>query len=284
MQSANVTLSIARLLGLLVGLAVVGFSGTADAVPPPPPPPPKSKAVGTPPPPPPGAPTSAGTPPPPPPVAPTSAGAPPPPPPPNATPPATTEPSALQPAPLAPPPPPPAPQQAVPAQEQPRRRNGPWENGSVPMTWGGTDPAYGAMWPARIDYEEGDVIPPGYEVKTRPERGLLMGGVVSLVVPYTISFLVGGFAMVDGNDRIQREYGPLLLPVFGPFVSLGLWEETSEQGAFLMLANGFAQTAGAAMIASSILMPAKTIERMAKLPGKPEVFVGPGQATLRMRF
>lgn len=140
------------------------------------------------------------------------------------------------------------------------------------------------MWPARIDYEDGDVVPPGYDIKTRPSSSLLSGGLVTLLVPYGISFLIGGVVALDGNDREQEEYGPLLIPVFGPFVSLGMWNSMSEEGAFVMLANGFAQTAGAAMIATSLLMPDKYIERMATLPGKPQVFVGPGSATLRLRF
>lgn len=142
------------------------------------------------------------------------------------------------------------------------------------------------MWPARIDYEDGDVVPPGYDLKTRPGRGLLTGGLITFLIPYGISFLVGGVFALDGGDREQREFGPLLLPVAGPFVSLGMWDSTKneEPGVFLMLANGFAQTAGAAMIVSSFFVPEKYIERMATLPGKPKMFFGPGSATLRMTF
>jgi hypothetical protein len=152
------------------------------------------------------------------------------------------------------------------------------------LSWQPADAGIPPMWPPRIDYEEGDVVPPGYDLKTRPNRGLLSGGLVTFLVPYGISFLVGGVVALDGSDREQEEYGPLLIPVFGPFISLGMWNSVSEEGAFLMLANGFAQTAGAAMITTAILMPDKYIERMASLPGKPQVFVGPGSATLRLRF
>ena len=140
------------------------------------------------------------------------------------------------------------------------------------------------MWPTRIDYEDGDVVPPGYEIITRPERGLLTGGLITLMVPYGISFLVGGLAVATGSNRSQEEYGPLLVPVVGPFITMGTWDSVQEEGAFIMLANGFAQTAGAAMIVASILLPDKYIERMARLPGKPEVFVGAGSTTLRLRF
>jgi hypothetical protein len=140
------------------------------------------------------------------------------------------------------------------------------------------------MWPARIDYEEGDVVLPGYELKSRPHKNLMTAGLITLLIPYGISFLVGGAVVLDGSDRQTREYVPLLIPVFGPFVSIGLWERVSEEGAFTMLANGFAQVAGAAMITSAILMPEKYQERLGQLPGKPEVFVGAGSATLRLRF
>lgn len=140
------------------------------------------------------------------------------------------------------------------------------------------------LWPARIDYEDGDVVLPGYEVKTHPDRSLLTGGLITLLVPYGASALFGGFLVLAGGRNERQEFGPLLIPVLGPFVAMGMWETTHEEGAFIMLANGFAQVAGAAMIVSSILLPEKTLDRMATLPGKPEVFVGAGTATLRMRF
>lgn len=140
------------------------------------------------------------------------------------------------------------------------------------------------MWPLRIDYEEGDIVPPGYEIKTRAEKGLLVGGVVTFAVPYGISFLIGGLIGLTGGNRDQEEFGPLLIPVAGPFITLGKWDTVREEGAFIMLANGFAQTAGAAMIVSSLLLPEKYMERVAKLPGKPEVFVGAGSATVKLRF
>lgn len=255
MKSANTKSNLLRLVAPLMGCASIGFSGPAAAVPPPPPPPATAA-------------TTVGTPPPPPPVAavPTSIPAPPP-------------------DQVAPPPPPPAPertaapQQWMPPQTQPR-----WGGPTPPTSWQPMDPSISPMWPARIEFEEGDVIPPGYEIKSRPDRTLLTGGLITLLVPYTISFLFGSVFALDGGDREQREFGPLLIPVLGPFISMGMWDSTSEEGAFIMLANGFAQTAGAAMIVTSVLLPDKYIERMSAMPGKPQLFVGPGHASLRLRF
>ncbi len=140
------------------------------------------------------------------------------------------------------------------------------------------------MWPARVDYEDGDVVPPGYAIKTRAEKGLLGAGIITFGVPYGISFLIGGLIALNGSNSNQEEFGPLLIPVVGPFITLGQQDRVGEEFTFIQLANGFAQTAGAAMIVSSILLPDKYIERMAKLPGHPEVFVGAGSTTVRLRF
>lgn len=128
------------------------------------------------------------------------------------------------------------------------------------------------------------MVPQGYELKSRPARGLLGGGLVTFLVPYSMSFLVGGISAVDGSNSAQEELGPLLIPVFGPFVSLGNAERPKETYAFVMLANGFAQLAGAAMITAAVLMPDKYIERLGALPGKPQVLVGAGSATVRLQF
>lgn len=245
------------MLAPLCALALVSFSGTANAVPPPPPPP-ATAPVGV---------------------------APPPPPPSGVAPPTAPDPAGLPPAPLAPPPPPPAPNQAAqPTAPRPNPHYRPWPNRAPTADWGSSEAAFPPMWPARIEYEDGDVLLPGYELKTRSHKNLMTAGLITLLVPYGISFLVGAAVLLDGNDRQTREYAPMLIPVFGPFVSIGLWERVSEEGAFAMLANGFAQAAGAAMITTAILMPEKYQERLGQLPGKPQVFLGAGSATLRLRF
>jgi hypothetical protein len=140
------------------------------------------------------------------------------------------------------------------------------------------------MWPTRLEYEEGDDIILGYELKERSDRGLFVGGLVTLLVPYSLSFLVGGAIALEGNDRDKEEFGPLLIPVAGPFISLGTFNNVDEFDAFILLANGFTQAAGAAMITAGILLPEKYLERVATLPGKPQVFVGAGSASVKLHF
>jgi hypothetical protein len=140
------------------------------------------------------------------------------------------------------------------------------------------------MWPARIDYEEGDDVVPGYELKTRSNRNLVVGGLVTFLIPYSFSFIAGGAAALEGSDRDQEQYAPLLVPVLGPFISLGMFRSVDETDAFILLADGFTQAAGAAMITVGILMPDQYLERIATLPGKPEVFVGAKSATVRLHF
>jgi len=142
-----------------------------------------------------------------------------------------------------------------------------------------------APWPPRIEYEEGDAVVPGYSIKTRSNRGLVVGGLVTFLVPYSISFLLGGFVVLEASDSKRNEYAPILVPVLGPFISFGTWEERiDETDAFLLLANGFAQAAGVAMLTAGILVPDKYLERLAELPGKPQLFVGAGSASVRLQF
>ena len=220
---------------------------------------------------------------------------PPPPPPPAAAPAAAPAPApapvpAPEPAPApvpepAPPPPPeaaPMPMysaQSTAAQKQPR----------VPTNWG-VDPAYSdanlPVLPRRLEYEEGDIILPGYELKSKPTKSLLTGGLVTFFVPYGLSAIFGAALLAEGGDRESAEFGPLVLPVIGPFITLGQNDDTSPDRyySFFMLANGFTQATGAAMIAAAILVPTQYLEFTDRIPGKPEVSLGPASASVKLSF
>ena len=196
-------------------------------------------------------------------------------------------PPAAAPAPEAPPPPPDATAlpPAPPAPEKPKpKMSGEYWPQEKPIPWQPSN-SLQPLWPARLDYEDGDDVIAGYQLKTRASRGLFIGGLVTFLVPYTFSLLYGGDALIDGSDRAQREEGPFVVPVIGPFIALGTTDDRiDETTAFLFLTDGFMQAAGAAMLTASLLVPEKYLERMAGLPGKPQVFVGAGSASLTLKF
>ncbi len=205
-----------------------------------------------------------------------------PPPPPPPPPEATALPPQAPPPPVAspdqPPPPPPAPDKPKP------KMSGEYWPQEKPIAWQPSNPMQ-PLWPARLDYEEGDDVIAGYQLKDRASRGLFVGGLVTFLVPYTFSLLYGGAALSDGSDSAQREAGPFVVPVIGPFIALGTTDDTIDEfTAFVHLTDGFMQAAGAAMLTASLLMPEKYLERMAGLPGKPQVFVGAGSASLTLKF
>ncbi|MRG92258.1 hypothetical protein [Polyangium spumosum] len=239
---------------------------------------------------------------------------------------ATTLPASAQPAPAAPPAPPPPPaatdatppppppstdalplpppppptttteEQPKPPKRKPKLSGETW--GSDPMSpplWAPADDKGLPVLPRRIDYEEGDILLPGYELKTRPSRSLLIGGIVTFAVPYGLSALVGGAFAFDDNDRDSETFGPLLVPVFGPFITLGVDNARTQEFpnprssdedlfSFFMLLNGFTQMTGAAMIAAALLVPEKYLERAQALPGRPELLVGGSSAAVRLHF
>ncbi|MDI1432809.1 hypothetical protein [Polyangium sorediatum] len=220
---------------------------------------------------------------------------------PPAPPPSTTTTTA---APLPPPPSPPTTGAAstdeapapTPKRKAPRLSNETWDNSpQQPPMWAPLDDPRLPVLPRRIDYEEGDILLPGYELKTRATRSLVVAGLVTFAVPYGLSALIGGAYVFDDGDRDAETYGPLLVPVFGPFISLGIENaRTSEFPnprstsddvyTFFMLLNGFTQMTGAAMLAAGLLVPDKYLERAQSLPGKPELFVGGSSAAVRFHF
>jgi hypothetical protein len=72
-------------------------------------------------------------------------------------------------------------------------------------------PPYG---PKKMNYEEGDPVPPGYRVEERARVGLVVGGAVLFGIPYLFTVLGASIA----NDLGDKDAAWLYLPVAGPFV------------------------------------------------------------------
>jgi hypothetical protein len=64
-------------------------------------------------------------------------------------------------------------------------------------------------------WQDGDPVPAGYHVEDRPRSGLVIGGTIMVLVPYTI----GAFAAVAAKFDNETTY--LLVPVVGPWLTMG---------------------------------------------------------------
>jgi hypothetical protein len=119
-------------------------------------------------------------------------------------------------------------------------------------------PAYGPpVGPARLRYEEGDPIPPGYHVVHRARQGLVIAGTVVFAVSYGIALSV---AMID-DFKDQTNW--LAVPIAGPWLMMynrtrpdcndstgsGCVEEGLETILrFYLAVDGVAQAAGVTML------------------------------------
>jgi hypothetical protein len=115
--------------------------------------------------------------------------------------------------------------------------------------------------PARLRYEEGDPIPPGYHVVQRARGGLVIAGTITFSVSYGIAMSA---AMINDFDD-QTHW--LAVPVAGPWLMMwgrsrpdcdsqtgtGCVEESLETVLrFYLAIDGIAQAAGVGMLAFGI--------------------------------
>jgi hypothetical protein len=163
-----------------------------------------------------------------------------PPPPPPASTAAPTSTSTL------PPPPPPAGAQPPPGYGPPPPGYGPPPPGYGPPAY--YYPPGGPVGPPEMAYVEGQPVPAGYHVEHRGRRKLIVAGVSIFGGCYLASAVVGGFAVSEG-DNTSDELGALLIPIAGPFITIGtshlrFGDEQDNGGIFLLIIDGVAQIAG----------------------------------------
>lgn len=111
--------------------------------------------------------------------------------------------------------------------------------------------------PKEMPYDEGDPIPPGYELTTKKYRGLIIGGAVTAGVLYGMSAVVGIAGLADGNSGA----GVLLVPVAGPFIgaaTLGEGNDFRKPG----IAVGLGQAAGVTMLVLGLVLDKQVLERV----------------------
>lgn len=105
------------------------------------------------------------------------------------------------------------------------------------------------------DWQDGDPIPAGYQPAKRMRTGLIVAGAVTFGAVYLSTALGGAIASDTGSDHAAS----LLVPVAGPFIMLG--NVRSATGAFALVLDGLAQTAGVAMLVAGIAMPKTVLVR-----------------------
>jgi hypothetical protein len=117
-------------------------------------------------------------------------------------------------------------------------------------------PGYGppAPGPRVLDWEEGQPLQPGYHAETRIRKGLVAGGAATFGTTYLFTALAGAIIA----DAKQSGFEPLFVPVVGPFITIGTGHVTSS-GAFFLILDGLAQSAGVAMFVAGLALP-KTVQ------------------------
>lgn len=147
--------------------------------------------------------------------------------------------------------------------------------------------------PRTLPYREHQPAPLGYRMDTRPNGGLMIAGSVILSSAWAISAFTGGL-FLSGGSRNTEGYGPLLVPIIGPFITLGtgsdvdLSNENDRMAATLVILNGVTQVTGLAMLIAGIAADQKywvrnDIPSAASLR-TPEILIGPGGGALRFHF
>lgn len=186
--------------------------------------------------------------------------------------PAPAQPSAAQP-PTAVPPAPPAPLGAPPPQPSPQA-----SSPSVPPAY----PPAVMYGPSRLPYNDDDPIPPGYEIQTRPRMGMAKAGIATFAPLYGLSVLFGG-VYLGSQSGDAGKYGPMLLPVIGPWVTIGTAD--TDEGTFFLVLDGLGQATGAALFLAGMLTDEKYLARTTgRLNLRPEVFVSPTSVAMRWQF
>ena len=137
--------------------------------------------------------------------------------------------------------------------------------------------------PSRLPYKEGDPIPSGYGIETRPRYTMATAGIATFAPLYGMSVLFA--ATFAGNEGVASGYyTPLFIPVIGPFVSIGT-SDAESLGVFMLMLDGLGQATGVALFVAGMLSDEKFVSRTpTAFDPRPEVMVGPRAATLRWHF
>ncbi|APR75065.1 Hypothetical protein A7982_00411 [Minicystis rosea] len=140
--------------------------------------------------------------------------------------------------------------------------------------------------PATLPYEEGEAVPPGYQVKTRPVRSMVIAGSVTFGATYLVSLLTAA-TVLAADSRDGKQLAPLFAPVVGPFIAIGT-TKSEGAGTLWLVLDGVAQTAGAVMLIYGLAAEEKYLQRTpmtaAEIITHPQVFIGARSASVKWQF
>ena len=112
--------------------------------------------------------------------------------------------------------------------------------------------------PRYLPYRVGEPAPPGYIFDEQVRRGPLIGGLITLGVPYLIGLLVAS------QENYSNKKGYLLVPVLGPWLTLITRDSSCDPtlpisdciedsaSRFVLVLDGILQTGGAVLASSGI--------------------------------
>lgn len=135
--------------------------------------------------------------------------------------------------------------------------------------------------PARLKWDEGDPIPPGYAPKSRPNLPLLITGAVLFGVTYLPSLGIAA-SVEEGDDELI----PLAIPLAGPFITIAT-ADAEGAGTFWLAVDGVVQVTGATLFISSFVAKSKFLRRVAGEPladGAPSIAIGPSSVHVKGAF
>ncbi|MBW2528144.1 MAG: hypothetical protein JRI23_28450 [Deltaproteobacteria bacterium] len=131
--------------------------------------------------------------------------------------------------------------------------------------------------PKPIPYREGDAVPDGYRLESTPRYGLVAAGATVLGATWLISAITAisldNEGSVDDDPNFDDMYTPMLVPVVGPFITIGT-ADASGTGAGILALDGVVQCAGLAMFIAGFAAP-----KVELVPGGPAVKVTPMAST-----
>ncbi|NUQ73118.1 MAG: hypothetical protein HUU21_06150 [Polyangiaceae bacterium] len=126
------------------------------------------------------------------------------------------------------------------------------------------------MRPIRLDYTNGDPIPPGYAVRSEFRTELLIAGGLGAWGGYIAASAIAWIG-VRTQCELKGElahcqnglgYYPLNIPLAGPIVGIFTLETTASETAGLIALSSL-QAAGVALIAAGFALPRKHLVRTA---------------------